>query len=238
MVRRLIGFLSVVLFLTLSADEAHAQVTPEQPGQSRPSVATQTQPRPQPLSDARVPLLEHPVTLSDFPDMKPRPELRDKLAHLTQFIQNSPVDGAPATEATEVYLGRTGSALYIVFVCFDRHPELIRTHLARRENILKDDYVTVNLDPFQDRQRGVEFQVNPNGVQADATWTEANGADYSYDQVWDSDGRITRKGWMALIAIPFRSLRFPLRSNDWGVVFWRTFRVTVKMTFGRGSLRT
>ena len=125
--------------------------------------------------------------------MQPRPELKDKLAQLTRFIQNSPVDGAPATEATEVYLARTSSALYIVFICFDRHPELIRTHLARRENILKDDYVTVNLDPFQDRQRGVEFQVNPSGVQADATWTEANGADYSYDQVWDSEGRITRK---------------------------------------------
>ena len=220
---RIVGFLFLVLFLTISARNAHAQVTPEQPGQSRPSVATQTQPRPQPLSDTRVPLLDHPITLADFPDMQPRPELKDKLAQLTRFIQNSPVDGAPATEATEVYLARTSSALYIVFICFDRHPELIRTHLARRENILKDDYVTVNLDPFQDRQRGVEFQVNPSGVQADATWTEANGADYSYDQVWDSEGRITRKGWMALIAIPFRSLRFPLRSDDWGVVFWRNF---------------
>ena len=35
--------------------------------------------------------------------------------------------------------------------------------------------MTINLDPFQDRQRGVEFQVNPSGVQADAAWTEANG---------------------------------------------------------------
>ena len=74
------------------------------------------------------------------------------------------MDGAPATERTEVYLGRTKTTLYIVFLCFDRHPELIRTHLARRENILNDDYVTVNLDPFQDRQRGVVFQVNPAGA--------------------------------------------------------------------------
>jgi hypothetical protein len=137
------------------------------------------------------------------------------------FIQNQPTDGAPATEKTEVWLGRTSSALYVVFVCFDDHPELIRTHLARRENITKDDYVSIVFDPFQDRQRGVEFQVNPTGVQADAAWTEANGADYSYDQVWDSDGKITKQGWMAMFAIPFKSLRFPANGETWGVVFWR-----------------
>lgn len=173
-------------------------------------------------SDVTVPLLDHPLTLADFAGMAPRPELRDRLAHLAGFIQNQPTDGASATEKTEVWLGRTNSALYVVFLCFDKHPELIRSHLARRENITKDDFVMVMLDPFQDRQRGVEFQVNPAGVQADAAWTEANGADYSYDQVWDSDGRITKQGWMALVAIPFRSLRFPASGNTWGVVFWRS----------------
>lgn len=135
-----------------------AQVAPQEQGQGKPSVVSQNQPKSQPVSDARVPLLSAPLTLADFAGMEPRPELKDKLGHLTQFIQNAPVDGAPATERTEVYLGRTNVALYIVFLCFDQHPELIRTHLARRENILKDDYVTVNLDPFQDRQRGVVFQ--------------------------------------------------------------------------------
>ncbi len=65
---------------------------------------------------------------------------------------------------------------------------LIRNHLSRRENILNDDNVTVLLDPFQDRRHGVLFQVNANGVQADAAWAESNGADYSYDVVWDSEG--------------------------------------------------
>ncbi len=209
------------VFALWSGVNLQAQVNAQEQGQGKPSVVSQDPPKTQPLSDARVPLLSSPLTLADFAGMEPRPELKDKLGHLVPFIQNAPVDGAPATERTEVYLARTGTALYVVFLCFDQHPELIRTHLARRENILKDDYVTVNLDPFQDRQRGVEFQVNPSGVQADAAWTEANGADYSYDQVWDSDGRVTAKGWMALIAIPFRSLRFPSRGSDWGAVFWR-----------------
>jgi len=211
----------VLFWLLLTGGRARAQVGTQEQGQAKPSVVSQTQPKSEPIATAKVPLLDGPITLADFPDMELRPELKDKLGHLTQFIQNTPVDGAPATERTEVYLGHTKTTLYVVFLCFDQHPDLIRTHLSRRENILKDDYVTVNLDPFQDRQRSIEFQVNPNGVQADASWTEANGPDFSYDQVWDSDGRITHRGWMALFAIPFRSLRFPPHGSEWGAVFWR-----------------
>jgi len=198
-----------------------SQAANQQQNQAKPTATPQTPPKPQPPADAKVPLIDHPLTLADFAGMEPRPELKDKLTHLTNFIQNQPTDGAPGTENTEVWMARTNTALYVVFICYDRHPELIRSHLARRENITKDDYVSVVLDPFQDRQRGVEFQVNPAGVQADAAWTEVNGPDYSYDQVWDSDGKITSKGWMALIALPFRSLRFPPAGHDWGVVFWR-----------------
>jgi hypothetical protein len=179
--------------------------------------------KPQPVSDYKAPLIGEKLRLSDFAGMKPRPELKDKLLKISGFIQNSPHDGQPATEETEVWLGYTKSAIYFVFICRDRHPEQIRGHLARRENILNDDNITVLLDPFQDRRKGVLFSVNPAGVQADAAWDEIKGADYSYDQVWDSEGQVTREGWMALITIPFRSLRFRPNGSDWGVVFWRNF---------------
>ena len=177
----------------------------------------------QPKSSLKAPLIDKGLRLSDFAGMTPRAELKDKLLRISGFIQNSPHDGDPATEATEVWLGYTKTTLYFVFICHDRHPELIRGHLARRENILKDDYVAVLLDPFQDHRKGVLFSVNPAGVQADASWDENNGTDYSYDQVWDSEGQVTRDGWMALMAIPFRSLRFRPNGSDWGVVFQRSF---------------
>jgi len=177
----------------------------------------------QPTSGLRVPVIDKGLRLSDFAGMKPRPELKDKLLKISGFIQNTPHDGQPATEETEVWLGYTKSTIYFVFICHDRHPELIRGHLARRENILKDDYVAIFLDPFQDRRKGVVFGVNPAGVQADASWDELNGTDFSYDQVWDSEGQVTREGWMALLAIPFRSLRFRSGGSDWGVVFQRNF---------------
>jgi hypothetical protein len=178
-------------------------------------------PVPAPPTIASVPVIDHELKLDDFAGMVPRPELRDKLAHVTGFIQQQPADGKPATEATEVWMAYSRSALYFVFLCLDSHPELVRTHLARRENVLTDDNVVVLLDSFQDHRTGVMFQVNPSGVQADAAWSETNGPDYSYDQVWDSEGRVTKEGWMALIAIPFRSLRFRAEHQDWGVVFQR-----------------
>jgi hypothetical protein len=190
---------------------------------SRQAEAPAEQRKAQPVSDYKAPLIQEKLRLSDFAGMEPRPELKDKLLKISGFIQNSPHDGLPATEETVVWLGYTKSAIYFVFICHDRHPELIRGHLARRENILKDDYMAVLLDPFQDHRKGVIFVVNAAGVQADASWDDTNGADYSYDQVWDSEGQVTREGWMALIEIPFRSLRFRPNGADWGVVFMHNF---------------
>jgi hypothetical protein len=174
----------------------------------------------EPLSHS-VPQLDEGIHLNDFADMAPRPEIRQKLLHISGFVQNTPNDGKPATEDTEVWMGYTKTSLYIAFVCHDSHPEQMRGHLARRENILKDDRITVLLDTFKDRRTGVQFSVNPAGVEADAAWSETTGSDYNYDQVWDSEARVTPTGWIALIGIPFRSLRFRVSGGDWGVVFWR-----------------
>ena len=172
-----------------------------------------------------VPLLEKAVRLSDFnagaDGMQPSASLASSLRHIEGFTQTAPHDGKAASETTEVWTGRTASTIFFIFACHDKQAALIRTHLARRENILKDDQVSVLLDPFQDHRRGVLFTVNPSGVQADAAWTENVDPDYSYDQVWDSDARVTTAGWLALISIPFRSLRFTGGSPGWGVVLTR-----------------
>ena len=68
-------------------------------------------------------------------------------------------------ERAEVWYARTATALQFVFICHDRSPHLIRTYLSRRENLLKDNTVSVLLDPPEDRRRGVLFTVNPTGVR-------------------------------------------------------------------------
>ena len=187
----------------------------------KPTVVSAAPPKEQALVDYRVPLLSRPLRLEDFATMEPAESLGTNLLKITDFVQTTPIDGNAATQKTTAYLGRTATALYVVFVCSDTSPRLIRGHLARRENILKDDNVSVLLDTFEDHRRGVLFSVNPAGVQADAAWTENSSPDYSYDQVWDSAARTTSKGWIALLSIPFRSLRFPVGDGKWGVVLMR-----------------
>ena len=188
---------------------------------SEPTVLPNALSKPEATADIDVPQLEHGLRLADFAGMHPRPELKGRLAEVDDFIQSAPVDGRPASEKTVAWFGYTSSTFYVVFACYDHAPAMIRGHLTRRENIMSDDNVSVLLDPFQDRRRGIMFELNPANVQADAAWTEGNGPDFSYDQVWDSEAHVTGQGWMALFAIPFRSLRFRPGVQGWGVVLGR-----------------
>jgi hypothetical protein len=147
-----------------------------------------------------------------------------QLRRVGDFVQHDPSDGKPATERTEGYLGYDESNLYVVMVCWD-DKQGVRADLTRREPAQpfdSDDYVEVTLDTFQDQRHAFVFDVNPRGVQADALWTEGQGPDYSWDTLWYSKAKINEKGFVVLVTIPFRSLRFhPNNGNRWGVILSR-----------------
>lgn len=145
---------------------------------------------------------------------------------LTGFVQQDPEDGAPVTETTSAYLGYTGHDLYVAFICRDRTPQEIRAHLIPRDHLGDDDKVEVTFDTFYDHRRGLLFQTNPLGVEADAAYTEGQSQpDFSFDTVWDTWGRRTPFGYVALMRIPFQSLRFrnagPGQMQIWGLVLRR-----------------
>src|SRR5436305_369620 len=69
------------------------------------------------------------------------------------------------------------------------------------------------------------LQAAPLGVQADAMVTEGQDDDYSFDAVWQSDGRRTPHGYVVRFTIPFRSLRFPRApAQTWGIALGRYIR--------------
>ena len=160
--------------------------------------------------------------------MKPQGEVALQMAKVTGFTQRNPHDAEPVSETTEAYLGYDQKNLYVVFVCFD-DPKQVRGRMSRREDIYDDDQVEIMLDTFHDRRRAYAFQTTPLGVQWDAIWTEASRAeqtsghfDTSFDTVWDSRGKITSRGFVVWIAIPFKSLRFPaVKAQEWGVILYR-----------------
>ena len=138
-------------------------------------------------------------------------------ARIDDFRQNAPSDGAKATRETVAYLSYDDERLYVIFLCKEEKTKL-RARMANRDDIQSDDEVGVYLDTFRDKQHVLDFYVNPLGIQADATSTEGQSDDYSWDTLWKSEGRITDDGYAVWIAIPFRSLRFSSASaQTWGI---------------------
>ena len=80
------------------------------------------------------------------------------------FVQVRPVAGAPATQATAVYVGYSDTALYIGVVCYDDEPAEMIVSDSRRDAPLDDiDSFLVILDVFHDRKNGFVFGTSPTG---------------------------------------------------------------------------
>ncbi len=180
-----------------------------------------------------IPHLDQRPTIQDFLEMKPAAAFAGKMLKVDGFQQRDPKDGSPISQKTEAYLGYTDKNLYVVCVCFDSEPDKIRGRLVRRELINDDDQFGFVLDTFHDRQHGLFFYLNPLGVQQDGIWVENNnGPDYSYDMVWNSEGKITSSGYVVWFEIPFKSLRFPAADiQKWGVFFERDIKRNSEYSF-------
>lgn len=215
-------------------DTNPATGAPRQPARSTHPVPVRDKPLPHkavapaliPRPPLPIPALTTAPKLEDFLNGIPDSPAARAMQKLTGFIQQDPDDGAPVTEDTAAYMGYSAHDLYLAFVCRDRNPSLIRGHLVPRDEITDDDKVEATLDTFDDHRRGLLFQTNPLGVQADATWTEGNSRpDYSFDTVWDTWGRRTSFGYVVLMRIPFQSLRFRHADEGqpqiWGIVLRR-----------------
>ncbi len=137
-----------------------------------------------------------------------------------------PGDNTPAPVETEVFLAYDEENLFLGFRALDPDPSRIRANLADRDTPFQDDAVGFMVDPFNDERRGFQFRINPLGVQMDAIFSENEGyEDFSWDAIWDSEGRITGEGYVVEVAVPFKSLRFPRSANPqtWGIVLLRDY---------------
>ena len=152
------------------------------------------------------------------------------------FLQRSPGDLTPATEATQAFLSYDSENIYAVFVCRVADRSKLRAHMARRESIFNDDHVVLFLDTFNDRQRAYMFFTTPLGIQADGITSEGQQDDFSFDLVWHSRGLITDFGYVVWMEIPFKSLRFAPSDGvqSWGLAVGRSMPVNNEQAFWPG----
>ena len=169
-----------------------------------------------------IPRLESRPTISDFLAMD-LAEAPAGMQRVEGFVQRYPNDGLPASEPTVAYIGYDAQNVYVAFVCFDSSPRAIGAHLVGRDAFPNDeDTVAVHFDTFRDLKHAYGFQVNALGVQTDGIYTEGSGWDLSWDTVWHSEGRLTPRGYVVLVTVPFKSLRFPASdAQEWGLFLYR-----------------
>jgi hypothetical protein len=142
-------------------------------------------------------------------------------ARAVNFAEHNPGNQTKPAVDTEVMISYDDDNLYVAWLCHD-DPRQVRATFCERDRIFSDDYVILCLDTYGEATHAYELAVNPYGIPGDLLFSTASGEDITYDMIFESAGRITNAGWVAEMAIPFASLRFPDRAEQvWRVDFWR-----------------
>ncbi len=141
----------------------------------------------------------------------------------TGFIQRDPNPGAAATERTEVAILYDDGALYVGFRCFVRDPSTIIAPLARRDDYVTSDRVSVDIDSYNDDRTAFSFAVTAGGVEQDVLIYNDREEDDSWDAVWDGKAARFDGGYTVEFRIPFSQLRYAAGSGptSWGIQFQR-----------------
>ncbi len=141
---------------------------------------------------------------------------------LDGFYQIQPGDNTLPSYPTRVFVGYDKHQLYLGIHAMDDRRQ-VRATVAKRDDVLSDDYIAIYLDTFDDRQSAYLVMLNPLGIQQDGIYLEGKEPDYSIDIVMTSRGRLTDDGYMVELAIPFRSLRYN-KNKPWGLHVLRKLR--------------
>ena len=154
---------------------------------------------------------------------------------ITDFLQQVPVEGAPATERTEAWILFDDTNVYVSARVHDSAPESewIANEMRRDTSQLRqNDTFTVFFDTFYDRRNGYNFYTNPLGARADQQFTNEGNPNGDWNPVWDVRTGRFDGGWTVEMEIPFKTLRYRSGSPQlWGVQMRRSVRRKNEWTY-------
>ena len=169
------------------------------------------------------------------------------VAPYTTFTQQDPIEGAPASERTEVRVIVGKGNVYVGIIAFDSDPSKIIVSQSRRDaSLTETDSVVMVFDTFNDNQNAFVFGTNPLGIEYDgqvaregqtsgvsiggggAGGTQRGGIS-AFNPNWDGDwtvrSQITERGWETEMSIPLKTLRYQTGDNQtWGFNVLRNIR--------------
>ncbi|MFM7401368.1 MAG: DUF5916 domain-containing protein, partial [Bacteroidota bacterium] len=149
----------------------------------------------------------------------------------SNFVQVEPLQGQPATQATQIRVLHDRNFLYFgVFSRDSLGKKAIRaTDFKRDFNFMSHDLITLSFDGFNDNRNAMALAANAYGVQRDLLSFDDLYYDVDWDGLWRVRTSRTDSGWVAEIAVPWQTLRYPKSSDSlqqWGFNIYRNRRLT------------
>lgn len=149
----------------------------------------------------------------------------------SHFIQIEPLQGTAPDFETEVRVLYNKQYLYFgIFSKDSLGRNAIRATDFKRDFIaLQHDHVLLSFDGFNDHRNAMALATNAYGVQRDLLSFDDIYYDLDWDGLWKVRTNRTDSGWIAEIAIPWQTLRYPKVADsiqNWGFNIYRNRRLT------------
>jgi hypothetical protein len=136
---------------------------------------------------------------------------------LDPMIQVEPVEGAEASERTEIRILYDSDHLYLGIRMFDSEPgRLIATQMVYDRDMTADDRINLIFDTFDDHRNAYLFQINPLGTRSEGLIENNANFRRDWDGIWNGETSVDERGWVAEVAIPFMTVALATSSGVWG----------------------
>ena len=168
-----------------------------------------------------------------------------ELAPVSDFVQQEPREGSPASEKTEVWVFYDDANLYVAARLWENDPaRRVSTEMRRdANNLFNNDHFGLTFDGFYDRHNGYGMVINSLGAMLDFSITN-DQPNNNWNGVWAVRTANFDHGWTMEVRLPFRSFRFREGGTIWGINFRRrtmwnnelTYMTPMRASFGRAGL--
>ena len=147
------------------------------------------------------------------------------------FIQIEPYQGQPSGFTTIIKVLYNQKFLYVGIICKDPKGKkaIMATDFLRDFDNLRHDLLNLTFDTYNDQRNAIVFGTNAYGVQRDLLAFDDLYYDIDWNGLWSVRTNRTDTGWIAEMAIPWKTLRYPKTIDtvqSWGFNAWRNRRFT------------
>jgi len=137
-----------------------------------------------------------------------------KAKKFDNFSEVDPGDNTKPSVNTQAFIFYDDENIYVGYKCYENDINTVRKTFTSRDLIFSDDWAGFFFDTYNEKKQAYELIVNPYGIQADLIWNAPGNEDETYDAIWYSNAKIHDNMWSVEMVIPFKSIRFPNKSEQ------------------------